>query len=471
MSNYRTPGVYVEEITSLPPSVAAVATAIPIFVGYTARQPADNVPTPINSYLEFRQIFGTGQDLTATEVRLAADNTVQDVTFNVTHYLQLALRLFYANGGGFCYVKSIGTPPGDGALAAVSDGDITTALFDELATYDDPTIVIFPDHPGSDSYDDILQHCATAKDRFAILDVASDDYNGSQLRNDVGTEGLSYGAAYTPWLRCVLPKGLAAHQFSATTFNLADGTSETGLTSGLISDVDSSVVDAATSSTAGEARDEAQANLSNNSTVFRNIMRGINAAELLLPPSGAVAGVYASVDAARGVWKAPANVSLRGVSAPDERFTRTELENLNVHTTGKSINAIRHFSGKGTLIFGARTLAGNDGEYRYVSVRRLMNMIEESCAKACEGFLFEPNTTNTWVRVRAMIENFLELIWRDGGLQGATAAEAFDVAIGLGETMTAQDVTDGRMIVSVSVAPVRPAEFIVLRFVQHLPTS
>ncbi|WP_452598746.1 phage tail sheath family protein, partial [Pontimicrobium sp. MEBiC01747] len=131
---------------------------------------------------------------------------------------------------------------------------------------------------------------------------------------------------------------------------------------------------------------------------------------------------------------------------------------------GKSINAIRSFTGKGVLVWGARTLAGNDNEWRYVPVRRFFNMVEESVKKATEQFVFEPNDANTWVRIKAMINNFLTLQWRAGALAGPTPESAFYVNIGLGETMTAQDILEGNMIVEIGMAAVRPAEFIVLKF-------
>jgi phage tail sheath protein FI len=172
------------------------------------------------------------------------------------------------------------------------------------------------------------------------------------------------------------------------------------------------------------------------------------------------------------VWKAPANVSLNSVLAPNNIFTQSQLADLNIDTTaGKSINAIRSFTGKGVLVWGARTLAGNDNEWRYINVRRFYNMVEESVKKACEQFVFEPNDANTWVRVQAMIENFLSLQWRDGALQGATQEQAFRVAVGLGKTMNADDILNGRMIVQIAMAPVRPAEFIILRFEQKMPEA
>lgn len=183
-----------------------------------------------------------------------------------------------------------------------------------------------------------------------------------------------------------------------------------------------------------------------------------------IPPSGAVAGIYAMVDRTRGVWKAPANVSLNGVLGPAVKIDNLDQEDLNVHDTGKSINAIRAFTGKGTLVWGARTLAGNDNEWRYVPVRRFFIMVEESVKKASEPFVFEPNDANTWIKVKVMIENFLTLQWRAGALQGAKPEQAFFVHAGLGTTMSAIDILEGRMIVEIGMAVVRPAEFIILRF-------
>jgi phage tail sheath protein FI len=193
---------------------------------------------------------------------------------------------------------------------------------------------------------------------------------------------------------------------------------------------------------------------------------------MILPPSGGVAGVYASVDSNRGVWKAPANASLASVLGPYFIISAQEQESLNVDANaGKSINAIRAFTGKGTLVWGTRTLAGNDNEWRYVPVRRYFNYAEESIKKATEPFVFEPNDINTWVRVKAMIENFLTLEWRSGALAGAKATDAFYVKVGLGETMTAVDILEGRMIVEIGLAVVRPAEFIILRFSHKMQES
>jgi phage tail sheath protein FI len=193
---------------------------------------------------------------------------------------------------------------------------------------------------------------------------------------------------------------------------------------------------------------------------------------VVLPPSGAIAGAYATTDKNRGVWKAPANLSLASVIEPVVKLDNAHQDLMNVDAdTGKSINAVRAFAGKGTLVWGARTLAGNDNEWRYVPVRRFFNMVEESVKKSTYWAVFEPNDANTWVKVRGMIENYLIQKWREGALAGATPKDAFFVRCGLGVTMTAQDILEGRMNVEIGMAVVRPAEFIILKFSHKLQVS
>jgi uncharacterized protein len=163
-------------------------------------------------------------------------------------------------------------------------------------------------------------------------------------------------------------------------------------------------------------------------------------------------------------------VNIDNVIKPLIPITHDQQEDLNVDVvSGKSINVIRYFVGRGpAIIWGARTLAGNDNEWRYVPVRRFFNMVEESTKNSTEQFVFEPNDKNTWIRVRSMIENYLTQQWRAGALQGTTTREAFFVKVGLGETMTYLDILEGRMIVEIGMAVVRPAEFIILRFMHKM---
>jgi phage tail sheath protein FI len=132
------------------------------------------------------------------------------------------------------------------------------------------------------------------------------------------------------------------------------------------------------------------------------------------------------------------------------------------------VNPLRTFPGVGSVVWGARTLAGNDNEWRYVPVRRLFLTIEESTKKASAFAVFEPNDATTWLKVKGMIESYLYGLWEQGALAGAKPEAAYYVHVGLGRTMTAQDVLEGRLKVEIGIAAVRPAEFIVIRFMHKL---
>ncbi len=205
--------------------------------------------------------------------------------------------------------------------------------------------------------------------------------------------------------------------------------------------------------------------------LYVEVMDAIALRENAMSPGATMAGVYTMVDNNRGVWKAPANVSVNSVSSPMVNVSHEDQEDLNVSTTGKSINAIRPFVGEGTLVWGARTLDGNSLDWRYINVRRTMIMIEESIRLASKAYVFEPNVANTWVTIRSMIENFLNGIWKQGGLAGAVPEDAFSVHVGLGETMTPEDILEGILCVTVLVAVSRPAEFIEVTFQQQMQKS
>ena len=172
--------------------------------------------------------------------------------------------------------------------------------------------------------------------------------------------------------------------------------------------------------------------------VLKELKRVLN----LLAPSAAMAGIYTMVDNTRGVWKAPANVSVNSVISPALSITSDEQEDLNVPLSGKAINAIRTFVGEGIKVWGARTLDGNSLDWRYINVRRTMIMLEESVKNASRAYVFEPNVASTWLNLKSMIQNFLTGIWKRGGLAGATPDDAFSVHVGLGDTMTPEDVLD-----------------------------
>ncbi|UKB82424.1 phage tail sheath family protein [Chryseobacterium sp. MEBOG06] len=453
--SYKTPGVYVEEIATFPPSVAQVETAIPAFVGYTDKGPR-NEPTRISSMLEYKTIFGEALP-EAFKININGNSLETEVALS-PFKMYYAMQMYFANGGGPCYIVSVGVKtvgfPTKVELAELEKGLAT------LEKEDEPTLIVFPDAEGLDAniysfYESALDHAELMKDRFVIMDVVGDDSTtGADFRAvinfregvDAGPSGerLKYGAAYYPKLETIL-----SYNFDEKEVEISSPQSDFTL------------------------RNEDATYLSDlkksDSDLYNRAKKLIESKRVVLAPSSAMAGVYAKVDSTAGVFKAPANVGLNYVVAPTVKISHEDQDKLNVDpAAGKSINAIRTFTGKGTLVWGARTLDGNSNEWKYVSVRRFFSMVEESVKKATERFVFEPNTANTWVRVQTMIENFLDQQWRDGALAGSKPEEAYYVSVGLNKTMSAQDILEGRMNIEIGMAAVRPAEFIVLRFSHKL---
>lgn len=478
MANYRTPGVYIEEVATIPPSVAAVATAIPGFVGYTVEKLEDETlvpymtPVRITSMLEYEAIFG-GPFNQSFKVELSgqADNPDILVTpYNGTNAGELApyilyyqVQLFYANGGGTCYVVSVGnySAPGDIDKDDLKDGLDQLEKIEEITLVNIPEIVKLNNQDKKTLNDAMLAHCAKMENRFALLDVvqgAGDAYDDADtFRSDaVGIDNLKYGAAYYPELITTLRYFYTDGNVKITDARTPTPPSPINYDEKTLEVVKNGLVD-----------DEPPYDVINlpDTTLYNRIKAELNKYLVKLYPSSSMAGVYARVDATRGVWKAPANVGLRMVSRPSILLTDSDQALLNVDSTsGKSINAIRVFEGRGVMSWGARTLDGNSNEWRYINVRRLFLFVEQSVKNASQFVVFEPNAQLTWNRVQGMISSFLTSLWRDGGLVGATPEEAFFVNVGLGTTMTTQDILEGRMIVEIGLAASRPAEFIILKF-------
>ena len=484
--NPKTPGVYIEEISKLPPSIAAVETAIPAFIGYTekAREKADNdlafKPKRIVSMLEYVNYFGGPQpeENILVTINEEQDNDGNSVGIEVTadfdgarskHLMYYCMQTFFANGGGPCYIVSTGPYQGQ-VGAAVPPGVAAPASLlyrglEALRKEDEVTLIVFPENQGVPSigdmkglYDAALKQCVDLQDRFTVMDIyahdsasdinaAADNFRNNGIRN--GVDFLKYGAVYAPNIETILDYAYDASEVDVAHTIIGGPNAGPGPGQGKLNVLQTS-----------------------DSALFARAQVALTQIPLILPAAAAVVGVYATVDNLRGVWKAPANESLTMVQKPVLKITRQQQDLLNIHAgAGKSVNAIRNFIGKGTLIWGARTLAGNDNEWRYISVRRFFNFVEESVKKGTERFVFEPNDANTWIKVRSMIENFLNSQWTDGALQGATPEQAFYVRVGLGETMTQLDILEGRMNVEIGMAVVRPAEFIILKFSHKLPEA
>jgi len=463
----KTPGVYVNEIPLFPPSVAQVETAIPAFIGHTQKaenelgESLTNKPTKIFSLKEYEQYFGGPES--QSDIKVTVNQTTEGTTVTslsalaelpadkVSKYkMYYSLRLYFANGGGPCYIVSA-APTATNITPATLEGGLNA-----LATADEPTIIVIPDglSLAKDKYYELvgkaIDQCVLLQDRFTLVDVHSEGTNVTNTINAFRTDftkndNLNYAAVYYPYLK--------------TTFEYA------------YVDTAVNVVVVTNGTAAGAVKLNT---LKTTQTAIYNLcMETINSKlSPTLAPSAAMAGIYARVDGSRGVWKAPANVSVNSVYGLSANISDAEQGAMNIDaTTGKSVNAIRSFQGKGFLVWGARTLAGNDNEWRYVNVRRLFITVEESAKKATMQFVFEPNDANTWVKIRAMLENYLTVLWRQGALAGSKPEHAFYVRCGLNQTMTAMDILEGKLIVEIGMAAVRPAEFIILRFSHKMQES
>lgn len=522
----RTPGVYITELSAFPPSIVGVQTAVPAFIGYTAKasitgNPVFMTPVRISSLADYEEIFGGEYDsvYSITEVTNTADISDHKYDFSVfdptptpglrRYYvleqpantprfnLYNSMRLFYANGGGLCYVVSVDSyfQP-DGTPNSVSKGKLEAGL-DVIKEQVGPTMLVVPEAillPNNGEYqgiaDKMLGQCAEMQDRVAVLDVyGSETVNDkakletiiAQFRTDVD-RNLNYGMAYFPFLHTtVVPledydftnlqplpaaDGLDALEtiLGWENTNLYGGTARHTL---IQEDIDKIAL-AATPPIDWNAVTKLNNNLMASLPLLVDIYEVLLNKNDVLPPSPAMAGIYTYIDTTRGVWNAPANVSVSAVSRTTFKLNDDLQADLNVPVDGKAVNAIRELVGRGPVVWGARTLDGNSNDYRYIQVRRTLIYIEQSIKSALNGFVFAPNDGNTWVAVTSMVSNFLQGVWSAGGLMGATASEAFTVQCGLGSTMTGLDILNGYMIVQVTLQMIRPAEFIELTFKQKM---
>lgn len=522
-SNIKSPGVYINELNAFPNSVVAVATAVPAFIGYTPQAVYEgrsytNVAQKVTSLAEFQAIYcypdpappASPAKQYSPEYYLVqqkskpADNDYMVINNayysilpdpNTIYYLYNSIKLFYQNGGGDAYIVSVGSygaasknpmAPGQQIVNPnVQLNDLMNGLA-LLLNEQEPTMYICPEATllavadNGTLMQEMLLQCTEMQTAIAVFDVIGGRnpdpimYTNdiTTFRNNTGVLGLNYGTAYYP--------------FIGTTIMQNQDIDYTNLFGGDIKQLEPLINPASApnpnvaailsgiESPSGTPLTVTQYNnsLINSSKVYSQIIKHILADANILPPSGGMAGVMTITDNEQGVWQAPANTSIVGASSLPIRLSESQQANLNMDAvSGKSINAIRFFNGIGILIWGARTLDGNSLDWKYLPVRRTMTMLEQSCKLAAHAYVFEPNAKNTWEGVKAMIGSFLTTIWKEGGLQGATAADAFSVECGLGTTMTSDDLLNGFMKVSIKVAIVHPAEFILLTFQQQQAVS
>ncbi len=502
-----TPGVYIEEKNAFPNSIVGIPTAIPAFIGYTEKtvhngQSLLNRAKRISSLTEYHIFFGEGFRST---YRIAqTENPINGYDFRVGEigysmivdntarfFFYEAIRFFFANGGGTCYITTVGnyyTAIEDDVVSTRSVAVVSKKAFghaiDLLIGEDEPTLLVIPEAVLLEEMDcfalqqEMLQHCGLKmKNRFAILDV----YNGyksrsydkqdviTRFREGIGSNQLAYGSAYYPYLNSTVV------QNEEIDFRNIANIEE--LEALLIREAETTIDKKKSEEIKTEVRKLNQSDtdierltqtLRVISPAFKNALAKIRILQNVLPPSAAMAGIYSAIDASRGIWKAPANISIAAVISPTVKITHDDQEDLNLTVTGKSVNAIRSFIGEGTIVWGARTLDGNSQDWRYINVRRTLIFIEQSIKHAAKPYIYEANTAGTWVLIKSMIASFLNDLWKAGGLVGNNPENAYSVEVGLGATMTSNDVLEGIMRITVSVAIARPAEFIVITFQQKM---
>lgn len=498
MAAIKTSGVYIVEKDHLPNLIVEVATAIPAFIGYTEKasngnQPLTDTPKKITSMDEFRNDFGGAPHPEFTICKNSGHMDIENFAANNKTYhleqtgpnylLYRSIQLFYANGGSTCYIISVGDYKTDISADRLLGG------LKALEAEEEPAIVVIPETtllPDADACADVqkamLEFCGSkVQKRFAILDIY-DGYKDRKtpsgdpvqdFRNKIGNQFLSFGAAYYPWLNTsiVEKQDLSFLNISNKDVLLSILTEETDMNEAEKTAVRTCLADMPKNDLSDAEKKHSNDLLTTLSKTFHAIITVMENRLNLMPPGAALAGIYATVDNNYGVWKAPANIKLKSVESMAVNITSSDQEELNSPPDGKSVNAIRMFAGEGILVWGACTLDGNSQDWRYINIRRTINMLNESIRFACKAYVFEPNDLNTWSAIKNALSNFLTGFWKRGGLIGAVPEEAFRVYVGLGETMTAEDILKNIVRIKVQVAPTYPNKFIELTFALQMQTT
>lgn len=421
------PDIYIQEQSGLLMPELSSADTVAAFIGHTEKGP-QLVPTRIRSLREYEKLFGQAE-LTRFDV-VVDTRSGETASYTLTspprlaYYMYHSVQLYFANGGGECQVVSVGsygdTIEVDQLLAGLNK--LQTVEVDLLSATDAAQLSAQQYYRFCTA---MLTQCNVAKDRFAVMDLQDTD-TVSGFRNGIGDSYLDYGAAYTPYLILTLP-----FRYDDSSVNIAiDGAAAVAL-----------------------------ADISEDRHLH-HIRKLLDQQTVTLPPGSAVAGIYARVDQQRGVWKSPANIPLEAVVRPKIKYSAEEQAPLNVDAdTGKSINVIRTFGNKGTLLWGARTLDSKADEWRYITTRRLFIKIERDLKQITSTAITQANNSRTWTRVKTAIESYLDQLWQNGALSGTKASDAYFVQVGQDKTVAEQDLS-----IKVGVAVFRPAEFITVTF-------
>ena len=496
---YEVPGVYVEEDNALALSIQSGETAVPVFIGhFDAISKAPEGCVAVESWLAFTKLFSTSEQINIDASGHPASPLPTD------HAGAFSVRLYFENGGGPCYVYNLlskdRTSRSFSQMTAAIEQrpDITLLVWCETTKQDAEvygslgTLLGSSATPGGNSGRFLLADAKlkeaepkpdlprvnTDLEVPAVVDATQMAVYFPALRTNYVRELSDFGVKVTglvflPKLKPEQKRQYGLPESGDPTLAQLKSTLALVMAENPPDDPDAHDLKAAVelaSLAAVEAVSEATAKINKTLADGRH--------QVVVRASAAMAGVIARVDRERGVWKAPANVELVGVqelvdntNASDALPIRID-HHLNETLVKEKINAIRYFSGRGILAWGARTATDPTlTKWLYIPVRRLFNSVERDARSALRAAVFEPNSAPTWEVLRSALENYLHALWRKGALVGATADEAYFVHIGLGSTMTLTDIKQGKMIVKIGLAAVRPAEFIILELAQEVRSA
>jgi Bacteriophage tail sheath protein len=509
MPEYLAPGVYVEEIQSGPRPIEGVNTSVAGFVGQTERGPT--VPTLVTSWRDYSSWFGEYLDEESKDASAAV-------------FLSYAVHGFFDNGGqrlfvarvvgsgstkavaslGSLVIEAIGEGDwGNNVLLAVKpaskvDPNSKGQFRVQVAYYRDGIPDPFIDPTDQDQLQNPERISPDVFEAFDNLSANAEDANfATTIINAhsrlIAIRELTAMPAFSEFPSLQLQDGTTVdagvEDYVGEAINDSEPTGLRALSNNpdisiiaapdevVIDELKQRVIDSCEATKDRFAIVSEQQNVSaNNAHTPRDTSHAafyypwlcvpapsLPAGHRLVPPHGHLAGIFARVDSERGVYKAPANEVVRGIDLNQPlEFTITKREQDLLNPRG--VNVIRDFrtEGRGVLLFGARTMS-TDSRWKYISMRRLIIFIEQSIDRGTNWVVFEPNTEKTWKAVRYAITDFLMTVWRDGALLGAKAEEAFFVKCDR-TTMTQDDLDNGRLICLIGVAPVKPAEFVILRF-------
>jgi phage tail sheath protein FI len=394
MPEKNAPGVYVEEASPNPGPIQGATTSTTAFAGLTGQGPVGSVSAALTSFGEFEAAYGSAPSL-------QFPSHVQGGTaVTIPNYMALAARAFFENGGQRLYVSRV-------AAADGSNNFVPTAA----------------------DYRKALATLVGVKDISIVAAPGSTVFGGSG------------GAAPTPAQSAAILAELIAHVSQGSSYRFAVLDTPPGYSSSDVKALRSQI-------------DSSSAALYYPWVMIANPPAP---AQMSVPPSGFVCGIYARTDIKQGVFKAPANQQVMGAVGLERAIQDAEGGALNA----LGINCLRSFPGRGELLWGARTIS-SDPEWKYVNVRRYVAYLEHSIEEGTQWVVFEPNGPTLWAAIRNAIQNFLLTEWRRGGLLGMKATDAFFVKCDT-TTMTQNDIDNGRVICFVGVALIKPAEFVIFR--------